>query len=388
VIDILLPEGRKLLSFLEIYSLGKEKVSQNQVPTVEVIGALVSDVVTTVSESYLNSDIIPNCGGDLIEFKTDFLWDGCDWDYYDILKDVIKSHGEQLRDVLRIEEEFQITHDDLKQYLLTYKIGQLDRSPLINSDKILSTINEISNGSPFIKNGTLKAFNESGPLLITTGRISPQKGFETIFAGVPDIIQAIPNAKFVFLILPTDYSLDEIKKYAQFVKKYPNNIRIVFGVASDIFYLAHVAADAYCALSRWEPFGIMALEAMASKLPIIASRVGGLQETIIDINKDPERGTGILIEKDQPNEFAIAAISLLKASEVASYAHIGKKIEEEKLRRITDQIPNEIVRTEVSLNPQYYDKIKENCYLRVRNNFTWNIVSEKLKLIYLTHQTN
>ncbi|MBA7550611.1 hypothetical protein ES705_43130 [subsurface metagenome] len=56
-----------------------------QLPTVEKIGAVVCDMVTTVSQSYLISDIIPNCGNDLIMFKSDFIWDGCDWDYNEII---------------------------------------------------------------------------------------------------------------------------------------------------------------------------------------------------------------------------------------------------------------------------------------------------------------
>ena len=74
-------------------------------------------------------------------------------------------------------------------------------------------------------------------------------------------------------MLPTDYSLKEIEYYASFVKKYPNNVRIIFGIATEIFYLAHMAADVYCALSKWEPFGIIALEAMALKLPITTKKV-------------------------------------------------------------------------------------------------------------------
>ncbi|GAJ13728.1 unnamed protein product, partial [marine sediment metagenome] len=148
---------------------------------------------------------------------------------------------------------------EMRKFLLEYKIGNLSQSPLINSKSVLDTINEISNGNPFIKNGNIKAFSESGPLVLTTGRVSPQKGFEIIFEAIPEVLKAVHNAKFLFLILPTDYSLNEIKSYAHYVKQYPENIRIIFGVASDIFYLAHISADVYCALSRWEPFGIMAL---------------------------------------------------------------------------------------------------------------------------------
>jgi len=383
-IKILQKNGFELLSLNEIFNLAQESNISDKDPTTEKIGALICDLVTTVSESYLISDIIPNCGQDLIEFKADFIWDGCDWDYNEIFRNLVETHGEEMHKVLTLTQDSLISREEMKKYLLEYKIGHLSQSPLINSQKVLNIINEISNGNPFVKNGNIKSFSESGPLVITTGRISPQKGFDIIFKAVPNVIKAVPNAKFLFLILPTDYSLNEIKEYAQFVKKYPNNLRIIFGVASDIFYLAHISADVYCALSRWEPFGIMALEAMASKIPIIATKVGGLQETVIDMRMYPEIGTGILIEKDNPNEFADSLISLLKSVEVANLVKNSAhhSIYEEQILKIVNEIPDGIIKSRVLIDYNYYYKVRENCFKRVKNHFTWNIVTKKLIDLY------
>ncbi len=387
-IRVLLNEGFKMLNLNEIFRLSNEfneSGDEYTIPTVEKIGAIISDVVTTVSQSYLISDIIPNCGKKLIEFKADFVWDGCDWDYYEIYKKVGTIHGKEIREFLNLSEENEITTINMRKFLLEYKIGNLSQSPLINSKSVLDTINEISNGNPFIKNGNIKAFSESGPLVLTTGRVSPQKGFEIIFEAIPEVLKSVPNAKFLFLILPTDYSLNEIKSYAHYVKQYPENIRIIFGVASDIFYLAHISADVFVSLSRWEPFGIMALEAMASKMPIIASKVGGLQETIIDVKMFPKIGTGILIEKDNPHQFATALISLLKSSEVAQHMKDSENITiyDIDILNIINQIPDEVIKSHVLLDPYYFLKIKENCYKRVKTNFTWSIVSKKLANLYL-----
>jgi starch synthase len=386
-IKILQQKGFISLTINEIFKLAldHQKLDQNEtIPTVEKIGAIICDLVTTVSESYLISDIIPNCGQDLIEFKADFVWDGCDWDYVEIYNKVFEKHGDEIYNILKIPSDISIKREDMKRYLLEYKIGNLNQSPLINSQKVLNIINEISNGNPFIKNGNIKAFSESGPLAITTGRISPQKGFDIIFKAIPDVIKAIPNAKFLFLILPTDYSLNEIRNYAQFVKLYPENIRIIFGVAADIFYLAHISADVYCALSRWEPFGIMALEAMALKIPIIATKVGGLQETVIDMKLFPEIGTGILIERDNHQEFVDALISLFKSAEAADMVRksIKPSIYEADILNIVNQIPDEIIKSRVLIDFDYYYKVRENCYKRVKNNFTWNVTTKKLVDLY------
>lgn len=386
-IRILMNDGFKMLNLREIFLISQENngdPTDHGIPTVEKIGAIISDVVTTVSQSYLMSDIIPYCGNELIKFKADFVWDGCDWDYFDIFDKIIEIHGSEILEILKLSYWNEINEVYMKEFLLKYKLGNLNQSPLINSQNVLNAINEISNGNPFIKNGNIKAFTDSGPLILTTGRISPQKGFDIIFKAIPEVLKAIPNAKFLFLILPTDYSLNEIRTYSDYVKQYPENLRIVFGVASEIFYLAHICADVYCALSRWEPFGIMALEAMACKIPIVATKVGGLQETIIDASLYPKIGTGFLIEKDNSFQFVKTLISILKSSEVAQIVKTSENhtIYDVHTLNIANQIPDEVVKAHVLLNPNYFFTIKENCYKRVKENFTWSIVSRKLAQLY------
>jgi len=381
-IDILLKNRFRKKKKKEIFALCQtlpKKNHDDKQPTVEQVGALISDLITSVSNSYLHSDVIPNLGQNLIEFKSDFVWDGCDWDYDEIYQMILYNFGDNIRKLCKISEESTISREEMKKYLLTYKISHLSQSPLIRSSKILDVINEISNGNSFMKNGNVINFKESGPLVISTGRISRQKGFETIFEAIPKVIDIIPNAKFLLLLLPTEYNLNEIRIYAQVVKKYPNNLRIIFGLTADIFYLAHIAADAYCALSRWEPFGIIALEAMSAKLPIIATKIGGLQETIIDIRDDIDNGTGILIEKDNPSQFADALISIFKLSEIALNFNLNGNINIDDI----DLISKEKIKSQVLMDAMYYDKIKDNCYKRVKQNFRWNTVSKKLELLYL-----
>ena len=50
---------------------------------------------------------------------------------------------------------------------------------------------------------------------------------------IPPSYWGYPEEKVAKLL---DDSVNEIKKYAQLVKQYPNNLRIVFGLATDIFY--------------------------------------------------------------------------------------------------------------------------------------------------------
>lgn len=116
---------------------------------------------------------------------------------------------------------------------------------------------------------------------------------------------------------------------------------------------------------------------MASKIPIIDSRVGGLQETMIDIRENPERGTGLLIEKENVDKFTDGAISLYKSAKLANMANPDSQTKLKLLK----EIPDPKIRDLNQKYPNYYDKIRENCYNRVENHFRWSKVS-KLERLY------
>ena len=59
-------------------------------------------------------------------------------------------HGTEIREFLNLSSESEINIANIKEFLIKYKIGTLSQSPLINSQHVLNTINEISNGNPFI----------------------------------------------------------------------------------------------------------------------------------------------------------------------------------------------------------------------------------------------
>jgi glycosyltransferase involved in cell wall biosynthesis len=80
------------------------------------------------------------------------------------------------------------------------------------------------------------------------------------------------------------------------------------------------ASDIFVMPSRMETFGLTALEAMACGVPVIASKVGGLVDIIL------EEKTGFLVPADDYSSWVTAIGRLAKASSLREeYGHVGRE---------------------------------------------------------------
>ncbi|RLE66002.1 MAG: hypothetical protein DRJ38_02785 [Thermoprotei archaeon] len=324
----------------------------------ERLAAYISDVVATVSESYLKKDennILRNIGFQF-ENKSTYIYNGCDWRLEEILDNVLERHREGIEEYLGVEAD----HADrklLRKYFLEKALGELpENEPIIKDEYLARLIKELK--GPIANDvGKPLPFEEDGPLIITTGRTSVQKGFDVLMKAIPHILKIYPTAKFLFLLLPVRGGESLVKELFTEACKYPRNVRVIFGITPSIYHLAHIAATLYAAPSRWEPFGIMALESMAVGTPVVASRVGGLSETILDLKEHGIEGTGFLVPKDSIEDLARAIISLIS-------------LMEEKADNVLYQELKKLACTGVSI------RIRNNCIRRVEENFRWIKVAD------------
>ena len=116
------------------------------------------------------------------------------------------------------------------------------------------------------------------PLIVYAGRIDPIKGIDLLLQSVA-CMKIRENAELI-VIGGGDLEFDEYLSYLQdLAQELGISQRVHFIAAMDQEHLMYYfnAADVCVVPSRYESFGLVALEAMACGTPVIARKVGGLQ---------------------------------------------------------------------------------------------------------------
>ena len=129
------------------------------------------------------------------------------------------------------------------------------------------------------------------PLFAMISRLAAQKGFDTVL----NCLECILNEQDVqFVIVGTgDSALENsLKELAQ---KHENlSVNILF--SNKVAHLVEAGSDFFLMPSRYEPCGLNQLYSLRYGTIPIAHRTGGLADTIIDVDKFPKEGTGLLFD--------------------------------------------------------------------------------------------
>jgi glycosyltransferase involved in cell wall biosynthesis len=160
----------------------------------------------------------------------------------------------------------------------------------------------------------LKRFRPDGPAwprgrrhrLVVVSRLVPRKGIGnaiSALAGVPDCELLVAGG-------PPQEELDGLPEVRRF-----RRLAAAEGVDDRVHFLGGLeqervaelvrSADVVACVPWYEPFGMVALEAMACGIPVIASAVGGLVDTVVD------GVTGVHVPARRPEELTRALHDLL-----------------------------------------------------------------------------
>ena len=335
------------------YSQLWQEVSHN---SLEKFGCYMADYVTSVSKSYLANDV-RNHVGEIIRGKSGHIYNGCDWDPSNIESSIIPDEFEKISPRTAGKAPKRV---DLRKYLLTRAISKIRKEPETEDPALPNKYTGKK------RSGTIETFSADGPLVLMTGRLSPQKGADVLLAAVPQVLAAIPETKFLLFLLPSN-DPELTRTTFEVAAKYPENVRVILGKHPAIYLLSHLAADAYAMPSRSEPFGISALEAMVTGNPVVGTNVGGISETVLDLSQNEETGTGFLVPPENVAKLAESLISLLTIMQLDERMEEGK----ENRTEVAGKIPLEQVAEMVSKDRHLGSKIRENCRNRVMEKFRW-----------------
>jgi glycosyltransferase involved in cell wall biosynthesis len=142
--------------------------------------------------------------------------------------------------------------------------------------------------------------------LLSIGRLVERKGV----ADAVVALRHLPDTELLIAGGPPAEKLDEDAEVRRL-----RGIACAAGVAGRVEFLGGVpraampslirSADLVLAVPWYEPFGIVPLEAMACGVPVVASAVGGLLDTVVDGR------TGVHVPPRSPRDIAQAARALL-----------------------------------------------------------------------------
>jgi glycosyltransferase involved in cell wall biosynthesis len=179
-------------------------------------------------------------------------------------------------------------------------------------------------------------------MILFLGRLVGVKGVDRLIMAMPHVLSKMPKAKLVIVGLGDlqDYLANLIKAI-----KLQDSVKLNFEFISEEERILHYAAcDVAVFPSLYEPFGIVALEAMSMERPVVvgAAGVSGMREIVICCG---EEQCGFHIDPNNPTDIAWGITSALE-------------------------------------NPEKSKWLGKNGRRRVLEEFTWDIIAEKTIELY------
>lgn len=161
----------------------------------------------------------------------------------------------------------------------------------------------------------LDLFSPDGPVaprsdmhrIVSVGRFVPRKGFDVVVRALPHL----PETELVIVGGPEQSQLDsdpEARRLAGLATELgvADRVKLCGSVSRGEMPAILRSADVVACTPWYEPFGIVPLEAMACGVPVVASAVGGMLDTVVhDV-------TGQLVKPKRPEEVAKAVNILLR----------------------------------------------------------------------------
>lgn len=165
-------------------------------------------------------------------------------------------------------------------------------------------------------------------VILFLGRIVPQKGLQYLIEALPEVIEKFPSTKL--LVVGNNTTEPYSETVMKLFKKNELGKRVVFTgfVEREMIPELIAVSNVVVVPSTYEPFGLINLEAMAMKKPLITTNVAG--------SLDAVKGYAATIKPYSPKEISEALIEAFsnkkkfappKKIKEFEWKHLSKKVE-------------------------------------------------------------
>jgi glycogen(starch) synthase len=139
-------------------------------------------------------------------------------------------------------------------------------------------------------------------LVLLVGRLVYEKGFQLALEALPALIERVRNVRF--LVAGSGTHEAELRRQAHELGLDAHGTFLGW-IGDDVLHSLYRIADLTVVPSIYEPFGLVALEAMASDCPCLVADTGGLREVV------PNEEVGLRFRSRDPASLAAMAERVL-----------------------------------------------------------------------------
>jgi starch synthase len=217
-------------------------------------GIRLADVVVAVSPHYAEEIATPEGG---------FTLDG-----------PLRERGDRLVGILNGIDDDEWNPQTDRHLDMTYSSADVS-AKVITRGKLLARFGLVDGG---------------GPLLTMVTRLADQKGVDLMLPVTPFF--ASLGATMIVLGDGDQRLAEDLHGVAA---AHPQQVAFVRGYDDSLAHQLFAGADVFAMPSRFEPCGLAQMQSMRyGTLPLVTD-VGGLHDTVIDIDKAPTKGTGVVV---------------------------------------------------------------------------------------------